>query len=189
MTPIRMCRASVPGLAAALGLAALLAGYARAAETVLGTPDAQLCFEAAKQPAEATYADVHVCTRALESADLNARDRAATYSNRGVLQSARGRHQQALEDHEAALALQPGLLRARLNRANTLSRLKRYEEALEAYDEVLEFTDGTSHLTYFNRAMLHLDREDRLAARTDLLRALELAPDQRLYRNVLAELQ
>lgn len=177
-----------PALLAVVGIG-LSVGVAHAATTVIGSPDAQLCYEAARSPAVATLTDVEVCSRAVRDDGLSLKDLAATYSNRGLLQSARGRHEEALKDHERAIHLMPELPRARLNRANVLVRMKRYADALDAYEQLLRDAGSIDHMVYFNRAMLHLNMDDRFAAREDLLRALERAPDRRRYLNALADFE
>lgn len=169
--------------------AALVCGATHGASTVLGTPGAQLCYEAALTPEFASLSDLETCTKAIREDGLSLKDLAATYSNRGLLLSARGHHEDALADHEKALRLIPELTRVRLNRANVLVRMKRYPDALEAYEALLEDAGNIDHMVYFNRAMLYMNLDDRFAAREDLLRALELAPDRSRYLNALANFE
>ena len=164
-------------------------GPALAAETVFGPSSAQLCYEYATAGTPSARQAVETCTEAIKNESLSHRDLAASYSNRGMLQALRGRPEDAIADYDRALALDPALTHAIINRANSLTRLRRFDEALHDYDLASFYSEGRNALVFYNRSMLHLQMNRPQAARRDLLRALELQPDSLRYREALASLQ
>ena len=61
---------------------------------------------------------------------------ADTLSNRGVVLAGLGRHAQALESYDRALAIKP-IATSFSNRGNSLVALKRFDEALASFDQAL----------------------------------------------------
>lgn len=159
-----------------------------AAETSLGISAAHLCYEHARDGNGSGRA-VDDCTKAIDSEPLNSRDLAATFSNRGVIQAQRGRYAQAVGDYDRALSINPVLVHAIINRANARTRLKQFKEALNDYDLAAFYSEGSSDLVFYNRAMLFLQMGRVENARNDLLRALEAQPDSLRYREALASLK
>lgn len=167
----------------------LLPAPASAAETVLGVSAAHQCYEYATQDTASPRRAVETCTRAIEGESLSSRDLAATYSNRGILQAQRGRYAQAVQDYDRALAINPILVHAMINRANAYTRLKQFKEALNDYDLAAFYSEGRNDLVFYNRALLFLQMGRVEHARNDLLRALETQPDSLRYREALAALK
>src|SRR5437764_9463793 len=100
-------------VAAAAALAA--AGEARASVTVIGGGLAEACSKAALAgKTEVTFE--RICTQALETEMLSARDRAGTFVNRGVLKLRRLNFLAATKDFDAAVNLQPKMGEAYVNR-------------------------------------------------------------------------
>jgi len=92
-----------------------------------------------------------------------------------------GRHEEALELLDEALALRPDFFAALINRGNTLLTLERYAEALATFDDALALQpDDAGALTHRGIALLEMDRVDEALASHG--RALELQPDHAAAR-------
>jgi tetratricopeptide (TPR) repeat protein len=163
-----------------------LAGPADAAQNVFGMSEAQVCYESATIGPKPENIDT--CTSAIKRSELTRTDLAATYSNRGILWAARGRLDAALEDQNRAIDLNP-TARAYVNRANVHYRLQRYDAALADYGQAIELSSGSFATVFYNRALAYKAVGNRVAARTDLERAVTLAPENATYREILATLK
>lgn len=179
-----------PILVPAFVIALLLpAASAHASETTLGISSAHLCYEYASADHASARRAVDTCTRAIESEPLSSRDLAATFSNRGIVQAQRARYAQAVQDYDRAIAINPILVHAIINRANARTRMKQFKEALTDYDLAAFYSEGRNDLVFYNRALLFLQMGRPENARNDLLRALEAQPDSLRYREALAALK
>ncbi len=76
-------------------------------------------------------------------------------SNSGNAHLILNQPQKALDNCEAALAIDPTFIAALNNRAGALAQLKRFDEALLAYDVLTEL-NSDNHFSYFNKAVLCL---------------------------------
>ena len=176
------------GILLAAPLLLLAPGMVRSAETVLGATNAQRCYEYALTGTSSRMA-IDVCTDAIADETLDQDDLAATYCNRGLLQMRSKRHERALADFDRALRIDPALVHALINRGNLHMRTKHFERALEDYDSAIFYSQGRSALAFYNRSLLH-ERAGRMTeAREDLLRAIQLQPESREYREALATLE
>ena len=173
---------------AVLGLALMHPGSSlQAANTYLfnDSPARQCYMEADKR---APPYNLDSCDLALDHEGLSREDRAATFSNRGVIHRRLRNFPQALRDQESAIRLAPELAGAHINRGNLLMVLKRYSEAMDSLTRSIEIADSTLPLAYYNRAMLFRMLGDDKSARADAARAAELDPLQKQYETLLAEL-
>lgn len=161
-------------------------GTALAAASVIGPHDAQLCYQEAMMGQ--SWSDPDACTRAIRHGDLTRRDMAATYSNRGILNGKRGSVERALRDHNEAISLDASSSYALINRANLLTRMQRYEDALSDYQRAIEMSEEPWAVPYFNRALLHLRMGQKSAAREDLRKAKEIEPESTKYQELLSTL-
>jgi tetratricopeptide (TPR) repeat protein len=175
-------------VAALLTLTLAGAAPALAGETVFGSTHAQRCFEHAMGTGS-TLVGLDACDSAIAEEALNRRDRAATHSNRGILHARRGRQEAAIRDYSRALALEPALVRALINRANAYTRLKRWEDALADYDSAVTFSQGRNALVFYNRSLAYEKLGRKAEAREDLVRALQIQPESRALREALASLE
>jgi len=159
---------------------------AEAAQNVYGTTDAQICYDSA------TYGprpqNIDVCTAAIKKSELTRTDLAATYSNRGILRVASGDLDEALEDQNKAISLNP-TARAYVNRANIHYRRKNYQDALADYGQAIALSEGTFATVFYNRALTHRAIGDVGAAKADIEKAIALAPENPAYRAMLTMLQ
>jgi tetratricopeptide (TPR) repeat protein len=149
---------------------------ASGAVTVLGNGIARSCYEAAKfgiTPKDG----VKVCTTALQNEPLNVRDRAATYTNRGILRLRLQQAEIALADFNKAVSLKPDLGQTYINRSAALVQLKRHQEAVDDASKALELSTDDAHAAYFNRAMAYESMGNLEAAYNDLQAALVAKPD------------
>ncbi|MGD1862452.1 MAG: tetratricopeptide repeat protein [Leptolyngbyaceae cyanobacterium] len=100
-------------------------------------------------------------------------DLAAAYNNRANYYAAMGDEVNALANYEQTIDLNPYHVRARINRGITLSKLNRFDEALEGFDEALLFRQFTGEV-YAERGRTYHLRGDWNCAIADYRRALDL---------------
>ncbi len=156
-------------------LVAVSAPAAHGAATVLGSRLGYDCALAAL----AGYSDqtsIDTCTLALESAGLSGRDRAGTYVNRGVIQLRRKAYRQAHADFDIALALEPQLGEAFVNRGAAYLAQHRFTEGLAALNHGLALGAEEPEKAFYNRAIAHEALGDLKAAYLDYQEALRLKP-------------
>ena len=160
---------------------------AQAAQSNIGTSAAQTCYQAATYGP--SVADLATCTRAIEEEDMTRMNLAATYSNRGILWSARGRYDRALEDQNTSIGLNPDSARAYINRANVQFRMKQYDAALADYDKAVSLLEDKFPVVYYNRSLANAAAGKRAAAIADMEHALKLAPGSTEYQDALNQLK
>ncbi|KQV58222.1 MULTISPECIES: tetratricopeptide repeat protein [unclassified Caulobacter] len=163
---------------AALCAAALLgaAGTAGASTLVIGSGSAQECSDAALKGRTDDRA-VLACTTALEVENLNFRDRARTYVNRGVLQLRQRQFSAARADFDQAANIDPNLGEAYVNRGATLVGEERYQEGVEQIDKGLSLGVKDPEKAWFNRGLANEGLGDVKSAYKDYSKAAELKPD------------
>lgn len=161
-------------------IAYLLAGLAPVAAaaqmsvTTFGATDAQRCFERATSE---TSVDVSSCDTAIDSRAMNRRDRIATYVNRGVIYNRAGKVGLAYKDFNAALAEDPGLAEAFLNRGNSYYLLERYREAIADYERALGNNLAEPWVAWYNIGLAYEGLNDPVKARSAFRTSIELRPD------------
>lgn len=160
-------------------------GPAHGASSVLGPGPARACYEAANS-GRADLASLLDCDTAISGAELNARDRAATVVNRGVIHLLRRDAASALKDFDLAIAWRPDLGEAYVNRGAALILQGDYQGAITSINRGLELGAEDPHEAYFNRAIAHEKLDDMRAAYADYRRAIELKPDWALPQQELA---
>ena len=160
----------------AAGIAALAAGSAQAAVTVIGGGLAQACSKAA-MGGENDPKFQELCTLALETEFLNARDRAGTYVNRGVLKLRQAEYPDASRDFNLALRIKPDLGEAYVNRGAASIGQKRYAESLPDINKGLELGVDEPAKAYYNRALAYEGLEDAKSAYFDYQKAVEINPE------------
>lgn len=159
------------------GIATLaVAGSSQAAVTVIGGGLAQACSKAAIG-GEDDPKFQELCTMALETEFLNARDRAGTYVNRGVLKLRKAAYPDASRDFNMALRIKPDLGEAYVNRGAASIGQKRYAESLSDINKGLELGVDEPAKAYYNRALAHEGLEDAKSAYFDYQKAVEMSPE------------
>jgi len=126
------------------------------------------------QPSQA----IALCDIALETEHLRPKDRAATFTNRGILYMRQGNNMRALSDYRKTIALMPELKEAQVNLGAALYNLKRYTEAMTALNEGIEVEDPDAKaIGHYNRGLTHEKLGDIQSAYADFRRALEIKPE------------
>lgn len=164
-------------------MAALLAGSANAAVTVLGTGAANQC-SAAALAGDATDEDLAICNTALLEV-VTDREKAGTYVNRGVILLRRKNFVAARADFETAEKINPAMGEAVVNRGASFVAERRYLEGLTEIDRGLSMNPEEPEKAYFNRALANEGLDDMKAAYLDYMKALELAPNWEAPRHEL----
>jgi Tfp pilus assembly protein PilF len=154
---------------------------AQGAVTVIGGGLAQACYEAAETGEIALQQAIDICDRAITGETLRRRDKAATYTNRGILHMRNGNNTRALWDYQRSISMMPELKEAKVNLGAALYNLKRYGEALDALNEgVATTSEGARVIGYYNRGLTHEKLGDLQAAYEDFRTALNMKPDFKL---------
>ncbi len=157
-------------------LAGLLPATAHGAVTVFGGGLARECYLGVES-AESTRETLDTCNLALQQERLNARDRAATHVNRGILHMREGRLEMALRDYNASARIAPDLADAQVNRGAALYGMQRYTEAMEALNVGVEAENlNAKSIAYYNRALTFEKLGDVESAYYDFRTALEINP-------------
>ncbi|HAE95366.1 MULTISPECIES: tetratricopeptide repeat protein [Hyphomonas] len=168
----------------AICAAALLLGFgaspALAQVVVLGGGIAKDCYEAAKFETVSPREGAETCTRAIEHEAMTPSNRAATYTNRGVLHMRAGLYQKALSDYEKAKKIRPETGETYLNEGAAFIFLEDYSSALASLDKAIALNSSDLYAAYYNRALAKEKLADIEGAYFDFKTALELKPDWEL---------
>ncbi len=158
-------------------LLGLTLGTAEAQVMVLGGGIAKDCYEAARFETVSPRQGAETCTRAIELEAMNAGNRAATYTNRGVLRMRSGDYDAALSDYEKAKRIRPETGETWLNEGAAYIFLKDYPSAMASLDQAISLNSSDLHAAYYNRAIAKEKLGDVEGAYYDFRKALELKPD------------
>lgn len=171
---------------AAVACAALfcLSTPAHALVAVVGSGLAHDCFVMAKAGLNPRAAAA-TCTMALEEAALDAQARAGTHVNRGVMEVAMGRLDDAMADYDRALTINPELGDGYVDRGAALIALKRYDEAMADINKGISLGQTYEHIGYYNRGVAEFFLGRASDSYHDFKKALEIAPDFALAREQL----
>ncbi len=173
-----------------LTVAASIAAPSHAAVTVIGGGLGRECYQAVEFSRVPPSKALEVCDLAIEQERMSRRDRAATYTNRGIIHMRDGRHQRALLDYQKALLLQPDLLETKVNLGAALYNLKRYPEAMKMLNEGIATDSANARATgYYNRALCFEKLGDVQSAYNDFRAALLAKPDFGLAAKQLERFQ
>jgi tetratricopeptide (TPR) repeat protein len=161
---------------------------AQAAVFTVNGPLSYLCYKSA-ETGDARSMAIDGCTRALAEEALDARDRAATYVNRGILYMSGSRYEKADRDFDAALSLNQGLSDGWLNKGFLRLRKGAGREALPLIQKGIDTGASNQALALFARGVAYEQMGDFRSAYADLQRAHELQPKWSLPRQYLATYQ
>lgn len=174
-------------IAGAVVCAALPATGANAAIIVLGGGFAQMCYEAARDIDDPVMRQItgsridipplDICTLAIGTGELNTRDLAGTYNNRGVILFEQGAFEEALKDFEVGIRLQASLPEVHVNRGAALVALKRWADSVPSLDRGIEMQALELEKAYYNRGIAHEELGNVRRAYFDYMKAAELKPD------------
>jgi len=154
-----------------LPTAILLLGWLVTPAWAQWTDEAQKC-------AETTDPNLafDLCTRAIQSGALSGPALAMTFNNRGNAYQTKSQYQQAIQDYNEAIRIDPDSALAYNNRGSAFQHMGNYERAIQDYDQAIRL-DGTSALAYNNRGRVHHLKEDYPQAINDYGNAIEIDPD------------
>jgi tetratricopeptide (TPR) repeat protein len=172
------------GAAAACAALLCLSTPAHALVAVIGSGLAHDCFVMAKAGVD-PRGTVATCTMALEEEALDARARAGTHVNRGVMEVALGRIGDAMADYDRALSINPDLGDGYVDRGAALIALKRYDEALVDINKGISLGQTYEQIGYYNRGVAEFFMGKASESYHDFKKALEIAPEFTLAREQL----
>ena len=174
----------VAGIALAT-FAAMAATGSPAAVTVLGNGLARSCFEYAEfggNPKDG----IEACTNAIDQTVLPVKDRAATYINRGILESRTEDTTSALADYDQGLSLDGDLGEGYVDRGAVMIVLRRYDDALADIDKGITLGSNRLQIAYYDRAIVQEALGNIRGAYEDYKKAAEIQPDFALALEQLA---
>ncbi|MEZ5959451.1 MAG: tetratricopeptide repeat protein [Hyphomonadaceae bacterium] len=167
----------------AVAAAAPFAGVAVAqrndpsAVTVVGRdPNARRCSDQVMR-GDTSDATITSCSEALSYRHLTQAAEVILRINRGVTHMRRQENEQALQDFDAVIAMQPRHAEAQVNRGAALLQLRRYGPAIAAFTEALGLGVQEPYKAYFNRGAAREALGDVRGAYEDYNTALEIYPD------------
>lgn len=152
------------------------ASASQGAVTVIGGGMAQQCSKAALN-GESAIRFEDLCTLALESELMGARDRAGTYVNRGVLKLRRKDFASAQWDFDRAVETKPDLGEAYVNRGAAAVGSRRFADGLDDLNKAIALGVDEPEKAYFNRALAYEGLDNMKAAYFDYQKAIELKPE------------
>jgi tetratricopeptide (TPR) repeat protein len=146
-----------------------------ASVVTFGNSDAELCYNAARI-APISAGSVANCNTALESRTLSRKDRIATLVNRGVVFNHRIEYSAAFADFETALAMDPDLSAAYVNRGNSYFATQQVDLAIADYSAALQRNPSEPYIAHFNRGLANEAKRKENLAFADFVRVTELNP-------------
>ncbi|MCZ6502937.1 MAG: tetratricopeptide repeat protein [Gammaproteobacteria bacterium] len=158
----------------------------QAASTTFGSTDAVKCYQ--ESLFRFSNQGVSYCNDAINRGELNRRDLAATYSNRGIIHLKNGKYEKALKDHDRAVRIKPDMPQVHINRGNVLYHTHDYEEALIEFDKAIETDHGLVAISLFNKALTLLKLRRITEAKTTLEFALEADPQSKRIKDKLEDI-
>lgn len=156
---------------------------AQMAVTTYGATDASACYQNARNDFSQ---DTGPCDTALRDKDLTQKDRAKTLVNRGIIKNRKGDLQEAVDDFNAALAIDE-LGEAYLNRGNSYYLASRFDEALADYKKALALGVNKPWAAWYNIGLVHDAKKQADKAREAYQKALDLNPSFTLAQTKLNE--
>jgi tetratricopeptide (TPR) repeat protein len=145
------------------------------------------CYEANLPPQspEKDRNGMAACAQALASANDDTRFRVAAFVNRSDIRLRMKDFEGAASDAGQAIALEPQLAVAHLNRGAALVGLQRDADAISALDKAISIGSDTPELAYFNRALAKEHSGDIKGAFLDYRMALQANPKFQLAADEL----
>ncbi|MFQ6024863.1 MAG: tetratricopeptide repeat protein [Acidiferrobacterales bacterium] len=124
---------------------------------------------------------IRLTTEAIELGHLSIEDIAIAYYQRGLAYSKKNLCEQAMEDLNEAIRLNPKFARAYYHRGYVLRRTDQDDQAIEDYNRAIRL-DPEFVPAYINRGVLHVDKGLYYHALQDFHQAIRLDPtDARTY--------
>ena len=171
-------------VASGAALAALIAGPALAAVTVIGDSSAQQCSDAAFHD-RADQSSLQICNQAIGNSMMGRRDLSGTYINRGVIYMNRSDFNDARDDFNRAIQLDPDIGEAWVNRGAIDILDKRFKDGIADIDKGLSLGTMEPAKAYYNRGVAYESIDDEKSAYLDYQQALTLEPNWDLPKQEL----
>lgn len=153
----------------------LSAPLALAQSVVIGSGLAKDCYSAAKF-GNSTARGEKVCTRAISEETMTLANRAATFTNRGILRMRAGKYELALSDYDRSKRMRPDVGATYLNEGAARILTQDYNGALVVLDKAIELNSVDLHAAHYNRAIAREKTGDIEGAYLDFKRAFEIDP-------------
>ncbi len=154
----------------------LLPAHAQALVLVVGNALAHDCYLSAKAGSQ-PLVGLTTCDEALREAALTPDQRAGTYINRGVIEAALNRIDDAMQDYNEGIRIKPDLGDGYVDRGAALIRLKRYDDAMADINKGMGLGLSFEHVGYYNRGVAEFYMGRIKESYYDYKKALEIAPD------------
>ena len=119
---------------------------------------------------------IEACNAAIHTNVLLSRDRARLITSRGNAQFASANLESALDDYNKAVELNSDLQAPVVNRAITLLRLGRCEQAAPDFGAILA-SDARSWLAVYGRSLCEAKADEQMKAQSDLAAATSINPN------------
>jgi len=120
------------------------------------------------------------CDLALRLGGLNTDQQIVALFNRGQAALASSHANQALEDFEAILKLDPGDAETLFARAIAYRHLKQFEKSLADFDRLVEQNYQPAAKVYYQRSLVYYQLGDKQKTLSDLRLARRLDPNDRV---------
>ena len=169
---MRRSSALAVSAAACLLVGAVSAG---AAVLVVGTQKGHQCFLAAKLGVD-VRGGIKLCEEALRDGGLDSKDVAATHVNRGVLYDMVQRYDEAFDDFNHSVRINPAIGDGYLNRGVALIRLKRLDEAMADIQKGIDLGVSQPEIGFYDRAVAYEQMGKIKEAYYDYKRSQEALP-------------
>jgi len=157
-----------------------LPASASAQVVVLGSGDAQACYQMTRDGNTGSSEAIQTCLSALDL-DLLRKDETATHVNIGILYMRSGAFDKSQKHFQTAISYSPDLPEAYINYGASLIYMEDYGLAITALSTAIDLGEtepfGKMPEALFNRALAYDREENYKAAYLDLRRALALRPD------------
>lgn len=167
---------------------ALVSAHADAQEERANEPAWMQAFTICAQEPQDPDASIAACTEALESGNLEPMQSAAAHYNRGRVHSAQEDYEQAVDDFNAAIAineLDPAFYH---DRGTAQRKAQDYEAAIASYTKATDLGFEPKFGVYFNRGVAYHYKGDKDAALKDFQRADMLQPGHPQVQKVLRDM-
>lgn len=155
------------------------------AKTSFGSDNATRCYQESNAPM--SDFGLRFCNEAIKQDNLMPRDRAATFTNRGIILAANGRYDEAMQDYERAMKITTSMGKIYINRGNVYHHWQDYDLALADYDKALALNDVPADIALYNKALTYIRLKQWDDAEASLKQALEINPESRRVAKKLAE--
>jgi len=129
------------------------------------------------------------CNYALDYVQLNRQDKAATYTNRGILLYRSRKYEEAFKDFEDALSLMPEMAEIFVNRGNAYFMTGDFGMALEDYERAMQLEISDQSAVFFNMGMANEGLGNVLQAISNYENALTQRPNWPQAQRRLQNLQ